>query len=332
MKIIGVLLTFFFVTTLWTDSNDSLTANYPVNEKDKGTCHNGRGTVTDIDGNIYQTMVIGDQEWMVENLKVTHYRNGDPILHLTDNEDWISTNDGAYCYYDNSSSNGEIYGALYNLYAVDDPRGLAPEGYHIPTDEEIMELEMCLGMTYEEAHDDGWRGTNEGSKLAGNADLWTDGALENDPDFGSSGFAFLPGGYRNDGSGYFDYLSNYGYFWSSTEYYSDYAWYRRLSYGNSRVYRQCNLKRHGFSVRCVKNTPPDVVSNIFISPSGAGMSFSWEPVAGAISYKIYRSTVPYADISEMDMVAEITETNWTDPDALSADSYFYRLVTVFPDE
>jgi len=74
----------------------------------------GYGSVTDIDGNIYQTLVIGDQEWMVENLKVTHYRNGDQIPHLTDDGDWTSTTDGAYCYYNNSSVNGETYGALYN--------------------------------------------------------------------------------------------------------------------------------------------------------------------------------------------------------------------------
>ncbi|MBN1183136.1 MAG: fibrobacter succinogenes major paralogous domain-containing protein [Bacteroidales bacterium] len=213
----------------------------------------GGGTVTDIDGNVYQTLVIGDQEWMVENLKVTHYNNGDPIPHLTDGGDWSSTNEGAYCVYDNEPSNADTYGNLYNWYAVDDPRGLAPEGWHVPEDEEIMELEMYLGMTYEEAHDTGWRGTNEGSKLAGNADLWYNGDLENDTEFGSSGFDFLPGGYRNYYGGLFSNLSYSGAFWSSTENDSSGAWYRGLDCSFTDVNRYFSYGQGGFSVRCVRD-------------------------------------------------------------------------------
>ncbi|KQC04889.1 MAG: hypothetical protein APR54_08620 [Candidatus Cloacimonas sp. SDB] len=211
------------------------------------------GTVTDIDGNVYQTLIIGDQEWMIENLKVIHYNNGDPVPNIEDDDDWINTTSGAYCVYDNDPSNVDTYGNLYNWYAVDDPRGLAPEGWHVPTDEEIMELEMYLGMSYEEAHDTGYRGTNEGSKLAGRADLWYDGGLENDPEFGSSGFDFLPGGYRGGSNGHFYNLSYYGYFWSSTEYGSYGAWFRRLNYDNADVLRYYYDKRNGFSVRCVRS-------------------------------------------------------------------------------
>ena len=241
-----------FVLAIFNCSNDSTGPDSNGNQPPYGT-------VTDIDGNVYQTLVIGDQEWMVENLKVTHYRNGDPIPHLTDNSDWTSTTDGAYCYYDNSSANGDIYGALYNWYAVGDSAvgdsiGIAPEGWHVPTDEEIMELEMYLGMTYEEANNTGWRGTNEGSKLSGNADLWTDGALENDPEFGSSGFDFLSGGYRNGNNGSFGSLSNNGYFWSSTEDNSDTAWGRNVYYDNAGVDRNyVNDGRYGFYVRCVRS-------------------------------------------------------------------------------
>ncbi|MCF7815049.1 MAG: fibrobacter succinogenes major paralogous domain-containing protein, partial [Candidatus Cloacimonetes bacterium] len=154
----------------------------------------GNATVTDIDGNVYQTLVLGDQEWMAENLKVTHYRNGDPIPNVTTNSTWAGLSTNAYCYYDNDPANGDTYGALYNWYAVDDARGLAPEGWHVPTDAEIMELEMYLGMSQQQANSTGYRGTNEGSKLAGGYDLWQNGALRNDPEFGSSGFSFLPGG------------------------------------------------------------------------------------------------------------------------------------------
>jgi len=213
----------------------------------------GYGTVTDIDGNVYQTLMIGDQEWMIENLKVTHYNNEDAIPHLTDNGDWTSTNSGAYCVYDNDPSNADTYGNLYNWYAVADARNIAPEGWRVPTDEEIMELEMYLGMSYSEAHDTGYRGTNEGSKLAGRADLWIDGALENDSEFGTSGFSALPGGYRDYGDGSYNYMTSYGYFWSSTETSSNTAWKRRLSYYHSEVHRYYDYKQYGFSVRCVRD-------------------------------------------------------------------------------
>ena len=212
----------------------------------------GCDTVTDIDGNVYQAVQIGDQCWMAENLKVTHYRNGDPIPNVTSNSTWAGLSTDAYCVYNNTPANAEIYGNLYNWYAVDDPRGLAPAGWHVPTDEEIMELEMYLGMSESEANSTGWRGTNEGSKLAGRADLWNDGALENDPEFDTSGFSLLPGGYRLN-NGTFSSMSSSGYFWSSTVYGSSHAWDRILSYNSTTVLRNHNYKLYGWSVRCVRD-------------------------------------------------------------------------------
>ena len=210
-------------------------------------------TVTDIDGNVYQTIQIGNQLWMAENLKVTHYRNGDAIPNVTDNSTWAGLSTGAYCVYNNTPSNADTYGNMYNWYTVDDSRGLAPDGWHVPTDEEIMVLEMHLGMSQSQANSTGYRGTNEGSKLAGNAALWINGALENDPEFGSSGFSFLPGGYRYNYDGYFGGLSSTGYLWSSTESNSNYAWYRRLYYHYTDVYRSNFGKNYGFSVRCLRD-------------------------------------------------------------------------------
>ncbi|NOZ08942.1 MAG: PEGA domain-containing protein, partial [FCB group bacterium] len=157
---------------------------------------NGTGECIDIDGNSYKTITIGKQEWMAENLKVTHYRNGDPIPTGFSNSEWANLSTGACAVYNNYPSNAGTYGNLYNRYAVDDDRGVCPDGWHVPTDTEWMELEMTLGMTYEEAHNTGWRGTNEGSQLAGNAELCTDGDLVNNEEFGSSGFTAHPGGYR----------------------------------------------------------------------------------------------------------------------------------------
>ena len=210
-------------------------------------------TVTDIDGNVYQTVQIGNQLWMAENLKVTHYRNGDAIPNVTDNSTWAGLSSGAYCVYNNDSANADTYGNLYNWYAVADARNIAPEGWHVPTDEEIMELEMALGMSQSQANTAGWRGTNEGSKLAGRADLWTNGVLENDPEFDTSGFSFLPGGYRYDYNGAFNNMRSTGYLWSSTEYNSNYARYRKLICYYTHVYRDYYYKRHGISVRCVRD-------------------------------------------------------------------------------
>ena len=210
------------------------------------------GEIQDIDGNVYSTVTIGDQEWMAENLKVTHYRNGEAIAHVTDDTEWSNLSTGAYCEYDNSSDNVATYGRLYNWYAVDDSRNIAPEGWHVPTDDELKQLEMALGMSQSEADDTGYRGTNEGSKLAGGADLWSDGALVNNAAFGTSGFSALPGGYRYS-NGFFCSKGDSAYFWSSTEYYSGYAWGRYLDYSSSGVYRKGNYERYGFSVRCVRD-------------------------------------------------------------------------------
>ncbi len=206
--------------------------------------------VTDIDDNSYETVQIGTQLWMAENLKVTHYRNGDPIPTGYSDSEWASLSTGAYGVYNNDPSNTETYGNLYNWYAVDGTRDVCPVGWHVPTDEEWMELEMTLGMSSGEAHDYGWRGTNEGSKMAGNAELWSNGNLENNGEFGTSGFLALPGGYRNYGNGYYDHMGYSGYFWSTTAYESSYAWNRGLSYYNSDVYRNYYDKRLGFSIRC----------------------------------------------------------------------------------
>lgn len=219
------------------------------------THYGGAGTVTDIDGNVYQTFIIGDQEWMTENLKVTHYRNGDAIPNVTDNVQWANLQTGAYCFYDNDTNNCDTYGALYNWYAVneDNTRGLAPEGWHVAEDIEIMELEMYLGMSQSQANITLWRGSNEGSKLAGGYNSWNNGALRNDPEFDSSGFSFLSEGYRDRNDGNFYNMGSYGYFWSANEYDTNFAWYRLFFCNFTEVNRNNFDKQNGIAVRCVRN-------------------------------------------------------------------------------
>lgn len=206
--------------------------------------------VTDVDGNVYQTKLIGDQIWMTENLRVTHYRNGNEIQHVTSNSEWNSINSGAYCFYNNDSTNVDLYGIIYNWRVI--CMNVAPTGWHIPTEQEIMELEMYLGMDEDLVHNLGFRGTNEGSKLCGEADLWNDGELENDFDFNSSGFKLLPGGYRGF-IGEFSDLGICGYFWTSTESSYDTKFFRKFNYNETDIYKNTTYMRMGYSIRCVKD-------------------------------------------------------------------------------
>jgi uncharacterized protein (TIGR02145 family) len=217
--------------------------------------------IFDIDSIIFiwntcEEIQIGNQVWMCKNLDVDTYRNGEPIRHAETNAEWedaYNKHEGAWCYYDNDSANGEIYGKLYNWYAVNDPRGLALEGWHVPTDEEWKELEMCLGMSQSEADGVNWRGTDEGSKLAGRADLWADGALNSHANFGTSGFSALPGGMRGD-DGAFGNIGLFGNWWSASEYKASYSWIRSMFYNSSILYRTgYGSKEDGLSVRCVRD-------------------------------------------------------------------------------
>ena len=208
------------------------------------------GTVTDIDGNTYQTVQIGGQWWMAENLRVTHYRNGDAIPIVTDGDEWIDLTIGAYCNYENDPDVVAVFGRLYNWYAVQDSRNIAPMGWHVPSDAELKQLEMYLGMSQSDADQTDWRGTGEGGKLkeAGTVDWY-------DPNTGAtnaSGFTARPGSFRGtDGNLYS--LGYYAVFWSSTAGSSDAAWGRYMYYLESGVNRNNFYTIQGFSVRCVKD-------------------------------------------------------------------------------
>lgn len=209
--------------------------------------------VIDIDGNVYKTVKIGDQIWMAENLRVTHYRDGAAIQNLSESEGWDSTTSGAYCYYNDNRNSAIIYGALYNWYALVDQRNISPQGWHVPTDTEWKKLEMHVGMSWFQAnYGKTYRGTNEGSKLAGNADLWDDGELESDPAFSISGFNALPaGGILGIGPTSKDRLA---WFWSATgSQFAGAAYYRELYWNDSRIVRSVINKKIGISVRLIRD-------------------------------------------------------------------------------
>jgi uncharacterized protein (TIGR02145 family) len=215
-----------------------------------------KSQLVDYDGHIYETAKFGNQEWMTENLKVTHYRDGTPISHVTNGIAWTALTSEAYSIYNNNTTEEvNTYGALYNWHAVIDTRILAPSGWHIPTDTEWKELELHLGMSQNQVDSISWRGTDQGSMLAGNADLWKNGALQNNPKFGNSGFNAIAGGYRNFNTGTYDLIGENAYFWSFSEHVSNKnnAWVRILGYDNSEVNRGSTLKGNGFAIRCIRD-------------------------------------------------------------------------------
>lgn len=228
----------------------------------KETIATEREFVKDRDGNVYSTVVVdsGDrllksQVWMKENLNVSHYRNGDKIEHAPTAEMWQKCNreeKGAWCYYNNNERKGEVYGKLYNWYAVNDPRGIAPEGWHVPSDQEWIILERHCGMALLEGLERGYRGGNEGvgGKLKCSGDqFW---ALPNTGATNESGFAALPGGYRFN---YGTFLNEgyVAYFWTTTEIGNRSAFSRCLLSSHNVVSRYNNSKSYGFSLRCIKD-------------------------------------------------------------------------------
>lgn len=196
------------------------------------------GEVKDIDGNVYSTIEIGNQVWMAENLKVTHYRNGDFIPYVTNNSKWEDLKTGAYCNYDNNIKNTSIYGNLYNWYAVKDTRKVAPEGWHIPTYQEWKELENYLGSNVggklKESRNGYWKELNKGATNA-------------------SGFSAIPGGWRGNYHGTFSEIGRIAFFWSASENSSVSAWDRYLHSNRSVVDRSNGSKQDGHSVRCIKD-------------------------------------------------------------------------------
>ena len=182
---------------------------------------------------------IGDQVWATQNLNVSTYRDGTPIPLVEDAATWASLTYGAYCYYNNDPANGEIYGKLYNWYAVNDSRGLAPAGYHIPTHAEWITLHQTLGGN-----------TVAGGKMkeAGTSH-WT---TPNTGASNSSGFSFLPGGYRLE-SGEFGAIHDGGYSWCSTLYSATKGWFRFVVYYEEQLRYTGSLFIAGMSVRCIKD-------------------------------------------------------------------------------
>jgi uncharacterized protein (TIGR02145 family) len=211
------------------------------------------GSMTDQEGNVYKTIVIGTQEWMAENLNTSIYRNGDAIPTGLSNAEWentINTQQGAWAYYNNNASYACPYGKLYNWFACTDPRGLCPVGWHVPSDAEWTVLTDFLGGESVAFGKMKTMGTIESS-----TGLWY---APNQGASNSSGFSGIPGGGGVNLGGY-SVIGYDGFLWSSTEpetFYDEhyYAWVRYLGFiDNSYAFRFYDNMEKGFSVRCLRD-------------------------------------------------------------------------------
>jgi uncharacterized protein (TIGR02145 family) len=201
----------------------------------------GLSKLYDYDGNLYNTVKIGEQCWIAENLKTTKYKNGTSIPLVTDNSLWSNLTSPGYCWYINDSATyGQTYGALYNWYTVNTNK-LCPTGWHIPTDAEWTTLTNYLGGEY----------------IAGGKLKETGTVHWNSPNTGATneiGFTALPGGYRYlDGT--FEKVGDHGGWWSASEYhyYENEAWLREISCNFSVIFSEPDDKRYGYSIRCLRD-------------------------------------------------------------------------------
>ncbi|MCK9424068.1 MAG: fibrobacter succinogenes major paralogous domain-containing protein [Bacteroidales bacterium] len=206
--------------------------------------------VIDIDGNVYQTVIIGNYEWMANNLRTTTYNDGTKIPKVSDSITWSGLSSDAYCWYNNDESNADAYGALYNWYAVNTAK-LCPDGWRVPSDNEWKFLEGSVDIQYgigDAVWDDiGLRGNDVGQRLKSKSG-WRSGSNGSD----EFGFSALPCGERLISGRYFIAGSN-GFWWSNTGYSESRAWYRSLIYAFEDIFRLGHDKRFGFSVRCLRD-------------------------------------------------------------------------------
>jgi uncharacterized protein (TIGR02145 family) len=205
--------------------------------------------ITDVEGNVYRTVQIGDQCWMKDNLRTEYYNDGSPILTGLNLDTWRSTMNGAFALYNESGENESKYGLLYNWYAIDDSRGICPQGWHVGSDDDWLSLvrfidPSILGIA------------TGGISLTAGLPLKADStSIPSWDGTNASGFSALPGGYRNSGEFFGDYsdLGTNGYWWSSTAAYTHYSWGWLIYGAGGTVGRNENSRRNGFSVRCIRD-------------------------------------------------------------------------------
>ena len=271
-------------------------------------------------------VTIGTQIWQSSNLDVTTYSDGTLIPEVTDPTAWSNLTTGAWCYYNNDSSNNATYGKLYNWYAVAGiydtnsfndvslRKSLAPQGWYIPSDSDWTTLSDYLG---------GLTVAGTQLKEAGTAH-WLYNASANN----SSGFTALPGGLRESTDGSFSDLGDLGYWWSATEYNFNLGWYRRLE-ATSSMYRVYYNKALGSSVRCLKNQSFSTIENelsskirLYPCPTNNVLNVESDNSIGIQAIEIYNiqgQTVAFVQNAQNSYILDVSN--------LSKGAYFIKITT-----
>jgi uncharacterized protein (TIGR02145 family) len=207
--------------------------------------------IEDAEGNLYNTVTIGTQVWMSENLRATKYNDETNIPNVTDDTEWLNLSSDAYCWYNNDIAYKPTLGALYSWYTIREGE-LCPTGWHVPTDAEYNSLELYLGMNPDSLNIWGWRGTDQGEQIK-SITGWVNGGNGTN----SSGFNGLSGGYRQGASGKFYALGVLTYWWTATDDSAngqpEVSWYRRLDAVKNDIYKATTYKKGGKYIRCLKD-------------------------------------------------------------------------------
>ncbi len=237
----------------------------------------GQTFVTDIDGNVYPTTVIGNQEWMAENLRTSRYVNGETIVVSDGGENWANTYEGAWIVYENDETNKLLYGKLYNWYAVQDSRGICPAGWRVPADEDWQELTQYLDP--ETWGNNNNAGTLLKSRRQVNSPLGGEFSTAEHPRWDAHSqrygtdehdFAALPAG-NHTVTGGFMHKGSYGYFWSATESADAFAYASVLIHTHRGMSRSAYPKNTGLSVRCIKDNEVTTYNlTLLAQPEGYG--------------------------------------------------------------
>ncbi|HNW89415.1 MAG TPA: FISUMP domain-containing protein [Bacteroidales bacterium] len=290
------------------------------------TYRNQAQTVTDIDGNVYNTVTIGTQVWMRENLKVTHYRNGDSIPNVINNTSWTNSTTGAYCDISNDPSNAVTYGRLYNWYAAVDARKICPAGWHVPSDAEWNKMVKYLDNTADTTIT-GEVGTDIAAKLkeAGTSH-WLS---PNTGATNSSGFTALPSGTRYF-YGTFSNIGVYGVWWTSTTYSATSAWSTGVDNIHSYILRSHVDKVLGYSVRCICDFQADIEDvnfndkfQIYPNPATDRVYIDCAERTGIKKMKVFNV------IGECILLNDLADgTNMIDISSLTSGVYLIQLIGV----
>ncbi len=251
-----------FQFAVWAEGTDMLSLEcdftYKMPDRDvilTAYFYNPGNGVTDIDGNNYPTVIIGQREWMAANLRVTRFNDGTPIPHLAEGSDWVQLTTPAYCWYNNDESSHKMaYGALYSWFVTDAQsnggKNACPEGWHVPSDAEWSQMILHLDPNSNPTNLQ--ESLNAGGKLKEAGFLYWDS-----PNVGAinaSGFFGRPGGYRDQGANFVQ-MGQLGRWWTADEHdgFPSSAWWRSIESGSPRVARHYLLKRQASSVRCIKD-------------------------------------------------------------------------------